>query len=144
VFVSEGAVWVRSRAKEIVLRGGETWTTPCEDARASDVVVAPAAKTPSARASKPAGESAAPKDSKDPKDTSPAPAPGLAPRPPVASSSLAEQNDLFFAATMAERRGQHDLALRKLNELLSRFADGPLGESARAERERILSDRPSR
>lgn len=69
--------------------------------------------------------------------------PGLAPRPPVTTSSLAEQNNLFSAAATAERQGQHDLALRKLDDLLARFADGPLGESARAERERILSAQPS-
>ena len=61
----------------------------------------------------------------------------LAPVAPV--SSLAEQNDLFSAAMAAERKGQHGFALSKLDELMTRFASGPLFESARAERDRILA-----
>jgi TolA-binding protein len=64
--------------------------------------------------------------------------PPLSPAPPAAVSRLAEQNDLFSAALAAERQGQHDLALRKLDELVTRYPDGPLSESARAERQRIL------
>jgi TolA-binding protein len=52
---------------------------------------------------------------------------------------LAEQNDLFSAAMAAERQGQHELALRKLDELVERYPGGPLSESARAQRQRILS-----
>jgi TolA-binding protein len=52
---------------------------------------------------------------------------------------LAEQNDLFSAAMAAERQGQHAAALRRLDELISRFPSGPLSESARGERQRILS-----
>jgi TolA-binding protein len=52
---------------------------------------------------------------------------------------LAEQNDLFSAAMAAERQGQHGVALRRLDELISRFPGGPLSESARGERQRILS-----
>ena len=148
VLVSEGAVWVRSQAKEVVLHPGETWSTPCADVRPSaptapesaqapDRAGAPVPRAPSARASRHTEEVVVDDIS------SAARMPGLAPRPPVTTSSLAEQNDSFSAAATAERQGQHDLALRKLDDLLARFADGPLGESARAERERILSAQPS-
>jgi hypothetical protein len=57
----------------------------------------------------------------------------------VSLSRLAEQNDLFSAAMAAERQGQHDLALHQLDDLIARFPSGPLNESARAERQRILA-----
>ena len=59
--------------------------------------------------------------------------------PPVEGSRLAEQNDLFSAAMAAEWRGQYAAALRKLDELIFRFPNGPLTESAHGERRRILS-----
>jgi len=40
---------------------------------------------------------------------------------------------------VAERQGQHAVALYKLDELIVRFPDGPLTESARGERQRIRS-----
>jgi hypothetical protein len=58
---------------------------------------------------------------------------------PVEESRLAEQNDLFSAAMAAEWRGQYAAALRKLDELIFRFPNGPLTESAHGERQRILS-----
>jgi TolA-binding protein len=59
--------------------------------------------------------------------------------PPVEVSRLAEQNDLFSAAMAAEWRGQYAAALHKLDELIFRFPNGPLTESAHGERRRILS-----
>jgi hypothetical protein len=59
-------------------------------------------------------------------------------------SRLSEQNDLFSAAMAAERQGQHDLALRKLDDLIAHYPGGPLSESARAERQRILAAQLSR
>jgi hypothetical protein len=44
----------------------------------------------------------------------------------------------------AERQGRHDEALRRLDQLLERFPAGPLSESARAEKERILSTQAGR
>ena len=61
------------------------------------------------------------------------------PTAPGPVSHLAEQNDLFSDAMAAERLGQPDTALRKLDRLIERFPESPLGESARAERARILS-----
>jgi TolA-binding protein len=68
-------------------------------------------------------------------------APSVVPAP---ASQLSQQNDLMSAAMAAERQGQHDVALRKLNELIIRFPGGPLMESARAQRQRILAAPPPR
>jgi len=173
VFVSEGGVWVRSRAKETVLVPGETWITPCQELRAPAQAVAqagqagvgmggvgsPLAADPSARVNKGSARPPAAKASavRAVKQTSPsevskfapvaaAPAPALSSltSAPSPVSSLAEQNDLFSDAMAAERAGLHDLALIKLDDLLTRFATGPLSESARAQRERILSAQNSR
>jgi outer membrane protein assembly factor BamD (BamD/ComL family) len=57
---------------------------------------------------------------------------------------LAEQNDLFSSAIASEHRGDHATAIRKLDELIQRFPSGPLLESARVERQRILSVQSSR
>ena len=81
-----------------------------------------------------------------------APAPVTAPAAPSVSSTvasrheshLAEQNNLFSAAMTAEHRGDHTTAVGKLDQLIQRFPDGPLTESARAERKRILSVQPMR
>jgi len=50
---------------------------------------------------------------------------------------LAEQNDLLSSAMAAARAGQHEQALRRLDDLLARFPEGPLSETARIERQRI-------
>ena len=157
VHVSEGAVWVRSGDKQVVLQPGETWGTPCPDPQTVHATAAESAER-------------APVTAPGPRDTSIrsgahkpaaarvtsmfAPAPGQkelpvvpgveparkdSPAPPESVSRLAEQNDLFSAAMAAERQGQHDLALRKLDELITHYPSGPLSESARAERQRILS-----
>jgi hypothetical protein len=117
----------------VFLRPGETW--PCADpaapveaaepnplAPASDAEPAPAMKRPRARAMGPREE-----DFK---------------RNPTVSedrlSNLAEQNDLFSEAMSAERRNQRAAALEKLETLLRKFPGGPLEESARAERRKLL------
>jgi ferric-dicitrate binding protein FerR (iron transport regulator) len=150
VQVSEGAVWVRAGGREVLLQPGDSFTPFCADTRAG---------------AEPNGPTAAP----GPAESHPAPAParpaahragitlarpGAAASPrlqPAASevtpstepiSRLAEQNDLFSKAMAAERRGQHDLALRQLDDLIGRFPSGPLRESAQAERQRILSASP--
>jgi ferric-dicitrate binding protein FerR (iron transport regulator) len=152
VSVSEGAVWVRSGDKQVVLQPGESWATPCHEPRntAAEVVGpgpvampnqtgtsvrAPAHKVAAARVTSTAAPT--PVQLEFPVVPSLEPPHSLAPAPSV--SRLAEQNDLFSAAMTAERRGQHDLALRTLDELVTRYPSGPLSESARAERQRILS-----
>ena len=152
VSVSEGAVWVRSGDKQVVLQPGESWATPCYEPRNKAAEVA--GRTPVAMPSQ-VGTPARSAVHKAPTarvfgTAAPTPGdmelpivPGLAPAPNAALapsvSRLAEQNDLFSAAMAAERQGQHDLALRKLDDLVTRYPSGPLSESARAERQRILS-----
>jgi len=52
-------------------------------------------------------------------------------------STLAAQNDLFAAALAARRRGENVEAIRWLDRLIGRYPEGPLTESARAERRRL-------
>jgi len=56
---------------------------------------------------------------------------------PSGRSSLAAQNDLFSAAMTAEREGDLALASARLEELLARYPDGSLAESAKAEVARL-------
>ena len=69
-----------------------------------------------------------------PKATASAPAP-VAPADP---STLAEQNDLFAAALAARRRGDVIDAIHWLDRLIARYPTGPLSDSARAERHRLI------
>lgn len=148
VEVDEGTVAVRAAGKELLLHKGEAWASPCPSAAAADL--------PSSTAGTPGGEPTpaprAPKAAPAPAPRTPpralgtrgpatsAPAIERAPAPaPTPVSRLAEQNDLFSAAMAAERQGQHDEALGRLDKLLEQFPDGPLSESARAEKKRILS-----
>jgi ferric-dicitrate binding protein FerR (iron transport regulator) len=152
VQVSEGAVWVRARDAQVLLHAGESWTTPCP---ASPSDIAPPAVVPVPRlnpAPATAVHGAVHKTVAARAEVLPSrvPPPSLAPAPPDSTSSpapvshLAEQNDLFSAAMAAERRGEHETALRTLNQLIERFPGSPLGESARAERQRIQAVRPPR
>ena len=151
VSVSEGAVWVRSGDRQVVLQPGESWITPCHEPRntAAEVaarapVVMPGQVGPSVRsaihrtATVRVTSMAAPTTPVQ-RELAPSIEPRPNPAPPASVSRLAEQNDLFSAAMTAERQGQHDLALGKLDELVTRYPSGPLSESARAERQRILS-----
>ena len=173
VHVSEGAVWVRSGDRQIVLQPGETWVTPCPDSgkaeetavetaeRAPAVVPSPAEASVRSGAHKPAAArvpsmvapAAGPRKSPLVPAAASAPserpieaasAPSGRPTEAVSVSRLSEQNDLFSAAMAAERHGQHDLALRKLDDLIVHYPGGPLSESARAERQRILAAQLSR
>jgi hypothetical protein len=156
VRVSEGAVWVRSGDKEVVLQPGETWVTPCPDPRvirnAETAGRGPLPNLPAPPARTGMHKSvthkvigvATPVLGQNPSPVAPAPASVDTMVPPAPVSRLAEQNDLFSAAMAAERMGQHDVALRKLDELTTRYPGGPLSESARVERRRILAARDLR
>ena len=156
VRVSEGAVWVRSGDKQVVLQPGETWATPCPPPQtmhaAETAERAPVGPSGSAAASVRAGTHKVatrvtrvgePVLGQDPFPVAPAPVPAPVrsgtPVPSQSFSHLAEQNDLFSAAMAAERQWQHDLALRKLDELITHYPSGPLSESARVEQQRILA-----
>ena len=158
VSVSEGVVSVLSRDTRVLVRPGETWTVPCDGAPVTSThpakadAAGAAAVVPAGRPSSTAGsfrpaarKPAQPRTGRGPAAAAPVDELPLAvparesPAAEPPTSLLAEQNDLFSAAMAAEREARHDLALGKLNELIARFPSGPLGESARAERQRILS-----
>jgi TolA-binding protein len=61
---------------------------------------------------------------------------------PLPASTLAAQNGLFSAALSARRRGDLPGARRYLDELVWRFPEGPLADSARAERDELDSSSP--
>jgi ferric-dicitrate binding protein FerR (iron transport regulator) len=60
--------------------------------------------------------------------------------PALAASHLAAQNDLFAAAMRAKRAGRDTEAIRFLTRLVKRYPDGPLTESALAQRMKLLAD----
>lgn len=157
VIVSEGEVSVRSRNGRVFVHPGERLTVPCVDGIAPDQTAAtpaPAEVAPAAPSSQRPlhhplrhplhlGGKARRAIATAPAVAPPTPAisaaPSGTPAIPAPASQLGQQNDLMSAAMAAERQGQHDIALRKLNELITRFPGGPLIESARAERQRILA-----
>jgi ferric-dicitrate binding protein FerR (iron transport regulator) len=150
VSVSEGAVWVRSGDKQVVLQPGESWATPCYEPRSPAPetavrapVVMPGHMDPAQRSvihkATPARVTSTAAPTPSQRELAPSIEPMRTPVPAPSASRLAEQNDLFSAAMAAERQGQHELALRKLDELVERYPGGPLSESARAQRQRILS-----
>jgi hypothetical protein len=129
VRVSEGVVSVRYHGDMVFLHAGDVW--PCSAVTATQAV--PAATGPESPSATPDRADARP--------------PRAAVRLPQTRSGhvesrLAAQNNLFAEAIAAERKNQRELALRKLNELLRRFPGGPLDESARAERNKILPGLP--
>lgn len=116
VSVTEGAVQVLGAGSARVLGPGEVW--------ASDGV----------------GEAAAVERSDDtPRAIDGPPAGKLAPAARARSSdALAQQNRILQAALGARSRGEDKVALRLLDELLTRYPKSPLAESARVERFRAL------
>jgi ferric-dicitrate binding protein FerR (iron transport regulator) len=157
VAVSEGAVWVRLGASQVLLKPGQSWASPCPDSPAAEAETRPSASsaTPSGAARAmpsthpPVHHAAAarPHTPSVPNEVAAALPPQLAPPAEVPvhrESHLAEQNGLFSSAIASEHQGDHATALRKLDDLIQRFPAGPLAESARAERQRILSAQPPR
>jgi hypothetical protein len=109
VRVREGVVAVRSAGKETLVRANEVWPT-CE------VPTTVATPTP---------PTAAPKS-----DVTGAGA--------VRPSDLAAQNDLFEAAISKKRAGDSRGAVTTLEDLLARYPQSHLAQSARAERMKLL------
>jgi FecR protein len=56
------------------------------------------------------------------------------------SSSLAAQNDLFAAAARAKKEGRFSESVRLFSDLVDRYPDGPLLESAMVQRIRAMRD----
>jgi hypothetical protein len=121
VAVTEGTVWVRFHGTESVLVAGASWPPPCTAA----LPVTPATtQKPASVAIAPAVTHAAPSPSLSP-----------APSPAMETSFLGEQNRIFEDAIAAKRRGDVAGALAGFD----RLTDGPLAESAAAERMRLLA-----
>jgi hypothetical protein len=130
VRVFEGVVVVQHAGAETQLIPTHTWSTPCQH----EATTAPApavAPVPAARL--PARSAVAPRRSGI--------APAMPPAVPRASatttttttttdSTLTEQNDLLEQAIVARRRGDRTTALRRLDDLLARFPNGPLAAAA--------------
>ncbi len=138
VDVQEGTVWVRSQNQEKMLTGGQSFTRPCAPPSS---VAAPPARAPAPAAHEPPRKPRASAAAPHPRS----PVPGTS-RPPAEipepESRLAEQNDLLSSAMAAARAGQHQQALRRLDDLLARFPASPLAETARVERQRIKAAQP--
>jgi ferric-dicitrate binding protein FerR (iron transport regulator) len=108
VTVTEGVVAVRHDATEDRIAMGDQWPRGCQRATAASI--------------------AGPR---------PATSPPIA-FAPNSGSTLADQNDLFATAAAARRRGDSRGAVAALDRFLAVYPASPLGESASAERMRIL------
>jgi hypothetical protein len=125
VSVSEGRVSVESGGREIFLGPGSQWTSSGS-----------AAELDSTQAAAPSGTAAA-----NPA-ASVAPSHGAARARATAApgSSLAAENELFRSAMAARRAGDPKTAVELLDRLLSTYPTTPLGEEARAERDRARAE----
>jgi ferric-dicitrate binding protein FerR (iron transport regulator) len=122
--VSEGVVVVRHEGAEVRVAAGERWPS-CVAAPPVSPAAAPSA---SAEPARPASASlSAPS------------APARVAGPSTGSSRLAEQNDLFDQAMREKRAGNPTGAMTLLERLLDGHPAGPLAESARVERMRLLA-----
>jgi hypothetical protein len=141
VSVTEGAVEVRHQGKTTQVRAGQSWPKSCpsqqQPAALPKYQAEGEARKPSSRpdswrsvtatanAETPSAERAHP--SSDHGQSSAA-----------RGSDLAEQNDLFARASAAQRASNPGLAIRLYDELLTRFPQGPLTESAISSRLALL------
>lgn len=135
--VVEGVVGVRrGNGDEVLVRRGEHWPTACD---------APIASAPTASSFAP--QPLALDSSSEPRGALPPPTAVAAPRlikptpPPPSSrapSDLTAQNDLFERATTRRQEGDTTGALTAFDELLARFPNSHLAQSARVERMRLL------
>jgi hypothetical protein len=140
VEVSEGEVWVRSGGKQVMLHPGQTWFVPCaEEPSAQSASTESSQSAPTPHSITAGSSTRFPSHKNLPAKTAPSSTTDEAKAPTLPASYLALQNDLMTSAMKAERLGRHKEALRKLDQLLNRFPDGPLAETARTKRQRILS-----
>ena len=130
--VTEGVVAVRHGGVETLVAAGETW--PRCNAPSS-------ASTPPPVPSEPARVPAAEKV-----DAPPSTHPVVTHRAPTApasaagtSSPLTEQNALYSRAMREKNEGRFAAAIVTLDRLVDEYPGGPLAESARLERMRILA-----
>jgi hypothetical protein len=120
VAVQEGVVAIRFAGGEVRVAAGTVWPTCAPPAAAPAPGPVPRGHARRAHVAVPT------------------PSSGVPSSPPADPSTLAEQNDLFAAALAARRRGEVADAIRWLDRLIGRYPTGPLTDSARAERQRLL------
>lgn len=123
VTVKEGIVAVRSRGHETLLRAGESWPAGCEEHAQERIETPPVAPIGSAVGSASSSPSVAVK------------------APPIGNASptdLAAQNDLFARALEKKKAGDAAGAVATCEELIARYPNGHLTQSARAERMKLL------
>lgn len=146
VSVQAGIVAVRSAGREVRLLAGDTWPGPV----ACTASTPPPSRPISGPArSRPIAAQARPPRPNEPRESAPPETPGLgpapvangAPRPAGAEASdLPAQNNLFSAAVAARRSGQIGRALALYQQLIDRYPDSSLVESALAARMRVLAE----
>jgi len=132
VTVTQGSVWVRQGDARLVLEAGSQWSSRAAEQPAP--VASAALGAASSRASSHA-ETAPSKLASTPSSVREDKALPLA----AESSTLAEENDLYAAASRAAREGNDTLAIGTLNGLLSRYPNSPLAQNARVDRFRALA-----
>jgi hypothetical protein len=127
VSVSEGIATVRSNGRELSVHPGERWPAACATTPAEDRTTPGPARVQRhpKRAAAIAGVSAAPAIPAQP--------------PPIRTSSLAIENDLFGEAVRARNSGRLADAARAFGRLADEHPKSPLVESAMAQRMRILA-----
>ena len=140
VTVFEGVVVVRAGGQEETVERGAHWPRGC---RKSSIVIASAggaskhvAKVDPARPTP-----SMPPHASAPESQPPTAAPSTHHAPPAqrtASSSLAEENNLFAEGMVARRRGNVPLALERMERFLERYPASSLAENAAVERMRLL------
>jgi hypothetical protein len=124
VQVFEGVVVVDHAGVRTRLLPAQSWSTPCGR---EETIAPPAPRPPTTTAVGSTSSSAR----------------RLNPPPVVApASTLTEQNDLFEQAIVARRLGDRTTALRKLDDLLARFPNGPLAAPAARARRDLASFSP--
>ena len=137
VSVQTGIVAVRSGGREDRLLAGDAWPTP---APCTSSASPPSRRSSGADRSRPIAAHARPAVASA---AASAPAASVPAPPPThaASSELAAQNDLFSAAVAARRSGRTGRALGLYQQLVDRYPDSSLVESALAARMRVLAER---
>jgi hypothetical protein len=140
VTVTQGSVWVRRGDARLVLEAGSHWSSRAP--QPSGPSTAPAVTEPVATASPSApvavhAEAEAAKLASARSASAERVDPALPPA--TESSTLAQENDLYAAASRAAREGNEALAISTLNSLLARYPNAPLAQNARVDRFRALA-----
>jgi hypothetical protein len=141
--VTEGVVVLRRAGGETRVAAGERWPE-CAEAAVLNAVAPPSLPPPLLPPSPAPSTVEAPLRSPAPPSPSASPSPPSSIAPPrvaaaaAAGSKLPEQNDLYDSAMRDKNAGKTREALAALDRFLAAYPDGPLAESASAERFRLL------